>query len=64
MTDRNLKTVIMNEEEIKEYTEEMRNSGIDTVRYSWSELEKIAIAMKNYHRAKLRLLGFQIFEIV
>ena len=52
-----LKNKIMDEKEIEEYTDEMRNSGIDTGRYSWSELVLIATAMKNYHRAKLKLLG-------
>ena len=47
----------MDEREIEEYTDEMRNSGIDTGRYSWSELVLIATAMKNYHRAKLKLFG-------
>jgi hypothetical protein len=46
----------MNEKEMEEYTDEMRNSGIDTGSYSWSELVEIATAMKNYHKGKLKLL--------
>jgi len=42
---------------MEEYTDEMRSSGIDTGRYSWSELIEIATAMKNYHKSKLKLLG-------
>ena len=52
-----LKTKTMEEKEMEIFTDIMRKCGVNTEKHTWSELEDMAKAMEEYHKAKLKLLG-------